>query len=303
MKLKTLCFGAGPGALVFMKNSQEQRDFIGFIDNDVAKHGNQLQGLTIYPPSDIAKLDFDQIVITTQWGMDVQRQLLDALGLDPRRVVLPQKNQLKNIQPFSNPKSLQLGRFIIKQLSELAVIMKVPLVADFGTLLGLTRDGDIIPWDDDIDFSVPAEFAAQTEALLTDFIKSNNQNVEWRIAKVTDKKQQIAGYWLKFSDPNNSMIEFTTSLCLRQNKNGNSEHMPSLGMWYAPELHFKHFDTIEWQGCVVQVPHQHLEYLTFQYGDWNTPKKDIQLSDYANLQNVDFGDIQNAGFKAQTLVR
>ena len=206
------------------------------------------------------------------------------------------------IQPFSNTSSLRLGRSIINKLSELALVRNVPLVIDFGTLLGLTRDGDIIPWDDDIDFSVPIEFGAQTEALLAEFVKSSHENVEWRIAKVTDKKQQIVGYWLKFSDPSDKMIEFTTSLCLRQNKNGNSEHMPSLGMWYAPELHFKHVDTIDWQGCVIQVPCQHLEYLTFQYGDWQTPKKDIQLSDYAHLQKVEFNDIQNAGFRAQTLV-
>ena len=45
MKLKTLLFGAGPGALIFMKNTQDEREFIGFVDNDAAKHGEQLQGL------------------------------------------------------------------------------------------------------------------------------------------------------------------------------------------------------------------------------------------------------------------
>ena len=46
------------------------------------------------------------------------------------------------------------------------------------------------------------------------------------------------------------------------------------------------------------MPIEHEAYLTFQYGDWHTPKKDIQLSDYANLQKVDFADVQRASFTA-----
>ena len=59
---------------------------------------------------------------------------------------------------------------------------------------------------------------------------------------------------------------------------------------------------MQWQGKQIQVPHQHREYLSYQYGDWITPKKDIQLSDYDNLQQVEFADIQAAGFTAQELL-
>ncbi|WP_299074829.1 LicD family protein [uncultured Paraglaciecola sp.] len=302
MKIKTLLFGAGAGAITFIHNTQAQREFIGFIDNDKAKHGKQLAGLHIYPPSSIENFDFDEIVISTQWALDVQRQLLDNCQIPPEKVLLPQKNLFKKIQPFANLASLQLGRTIIGELSELAVIRKLPLVVDFGTLLGLTRDGDIIPWDDDIDFSAPVEYAKNVELLLSEFVRTNKQLANWKVEKVVNKINQKVGFLLTFDDQLNRLSQFTTSLCLRQNNNGMSEHMPSLGMWSAPSIHFEQVDMMQWQGKQIQVPHQHREYLSYQYGDWITPKKDIQLSDYDNLQQVEFADIQAAGFTAQELL-
>jgi hypothetical protein len=301
VKIRTLLFGAGEGARRFMLNTASEREFIGFLDNDQRKVGRRFEGLEVHAPGTLHELDFDEIVITTQWALEVQEQLLEELRIDPRRVVLPQKKQLKNITPFANPGSLELGREIITGICSLARSMNIPLVVDFGTLLGLTRDGDIIPWDDDIDFSVPLAHAAAAQRLFQTFIEENSASVDWRIEELVDKQNRVAGLLLKFSDPQGELIEFTTSLCFRLNQNGNSLHMPSLGMWYAPERHFETFELIRWNDIEIQVPWAHRDYLGFQYGDWQTPKKDIQLSDYANLRQVDFADIQEAGFRTRTI--
>lgn len=301
MRIKTLLFGAGQGSLTYIKNTADKREFVGYLDNDLNKVGKTFQGIMVYSINDLLDLVFDEIVITTQWALEVQKQLIEELGIDQQKIVLPQKKQLKNITPFANLNSLELGRHIIKQLNALAIEGNIPLVIDFGTLLGLVRDQDIIPWDDDIDFSAPVEYAQKVEKLVVDFKKNNAEKIEWKIERVVDKDSNIAGLLLKFHDPSQTRTEFVTSLSFRKNIDGKAIHLPSLGMWYSPIKHFRSLELIRWQGELIQVPFLYLDYLSFQYGNWQVPKKDIQLSDYANLNSVEFADIQRAGFSAQAI--
>ncbi len=295
MKIKTLLFGAGAGSKIYIENNLEHREFIGYVDNDKTKHDSYFNSLLIYSPLQLSSLEFDEIVITTQWSMEVKQQLVDVLNIPQEKVVQPPKNQLKKAQPFMNENGKRLGRIIIKELNNLAKQYKVPLVVDFGTLLGLVREGDIISWDDDIDFSVPVQFADEIEKILEVFV-ADNKNVDWNIEKIVNKNNNTACFLLKFHSSDNTLVEFTTSLCFREIKEGNAVHMPSLGMWYAPEKHFNEIETFLWQGQYIQVPAEFKQYLSFQYGDWSSPKKDMQLSDYAHLNEVEFSEIQKAGF-------
>jgi hypothetical protein len=303
MKTKTLLFGAGQGARQYMENNSSSREFVGFIDNDINKHGKKLEGLLIYSPQKVSELKFDEIVITTQWAIEVQEQLLGELNIAPHKVVLPQKNQLKKATPFEHPQTMSLARSIVKNISATALKEQTPIVVDFGTLLGIVRDNDLIEWDDDIDFAAPLDSCLEVEKLLLDYVESSSSRVIWRLEKVADGDGHVSGFLLKFTDPNSELVEFTTSISFRQNIAGKSIHMPSLGMWCAPCEHFDGFSTIDWCGSEIPVPIKHIDYLTFQYGDWHTPKKNIQLSDYANLQKVEFADIQKASFTATEVVK
>lgn len=302
MKTKTVLFGAGQGAKHFMRNTRHEREFVAFIDNDAAKIGSFIEGVEVFSPSLLDSIEFEQVAITTQWAMEVKQQLTDKLGISQNQIVLPEKRLLKNVTPFENPNSKQLGRNIIRQLSSLAIEHKIPLVVDFGTLLGITRDGDIIDWDDDIDFSVNVEYGKDAEELLLRFIEQSQDNVIWRIERVVSKKGMNCGLLLKFSDSNNEYTEFTTSVCFREKRDGKSLHLPSLGMWFSPEEHFNKVATLQWHHYSVQVPDMHESYLSFQYGNWRKPKKNISLDDYANLQEVSFSDVQEAGITAQEIV-
>lgn len=301
MKIKTLLFGAGAGVANYIKNNITKCEFLAILDNDAEKHASVVHGVEVVSPSIISNYDFQQIVITTQWPLEVKLQLINELNVCEDKVIIPPKNQLKKITPFLHQDTLILGRTIIKLLSECALAEKVPFVVDFGTLLGLVRENDIIAWDDDIDFSLPESYASHGRAVIENFIAKIGHfypSLKWAVVTCKDKYDKVQGYVIEFNDSTSHLIEFKTSICLRHFENGNAIHMPSLGMWYAPEKYFKQICVLNWQGCNIPTPPDVNNYLTFVYGDWNKPKKDIQIGDYANINNVTFAQIKAAGLVA-----
>ncbi|QDG37697.1 hypothetical protein FJN14_04195 [Alteromonas mediterranea] len=297
MKIKTILFGAGASAKAYITNCTDTREFVCIIDNDPNKHGQLIEGIGVCGPQELAHLHYDEIVITTQWAAEVEKQLLNELHVCAEKMTTPPKSHLKQqTPPFVNEPTRAFGRKIICALSDIAASSNVPLVLDFGTLLGIIRDDDIIEWDDDIDMSVPQGYFEQAVDVVEHFITEDNSGVKWQLEKTRDKNGRGVGLVLVFNDLNNALSNFKTTFSVREFKDKKSVHLPSLGMWFAPENHFRQTDTVVWRGSKLQVPYNAQEYLRFVYGDdWHTPKRNITFSDYANIQNVEFQTFLDAG--------
>ena len=301
MKTKTLLFGAGASAKAFIVNCADNREFVGIIDNDGKKKGQVIEGVVVCSPDELNLFDYSEIVITTQWASEVEQQLLTELKVPSDKIKIPPKHQLKKQKPpFYDQHSRAFGRAIICGLSDIATSRNVPLVLDFGTLLGIVRDGDIIEWDDDIDMSIPEGYFEDAIGVIETFILEDRSGVSWTLEKTRDKNGKGMGLVLIFTDPNNALSIFKTTFSVREFEDGKSVHLPSLGMWFAPEHHFREVETIAWQRSIVQVPALPEAYLEFVYGeDWHTPKQNITFSDYANTQHVEFDDFIEAGLRVE----
>lgn len=294
-KIKTIIFGAGAGAKKFLDNEKFTREFLAVCDNDSKKHGGIFEGYEVISPIQLNKYDFDEIVITTQWATQVLKQLVEDMKIDKAKVKVPPKSLLKKPQPFYHKPTRELARTIIKILSQSAREHNVPLVVDFGTLLGIVRDNDVIEWDDDVDFSVPVEKYENFILWLNKILPKLSLPFELKIQKYETKKNKINSVLLSFNDKRYN--SFLTSISLRQNDDLHSIHLPSGGMWYAHKKHFETFETKKWNGVDLMLPSEYEEYLTFVYGQWQKPKKNISMADYANLGEVSFEDFEKIGFE------
>lgn len=149
----------------------------------------------------------------------------------------------------------------------------IPYWIDEGTLLGIIRDGDIIPWDNDADIGVSGEYAEQVLKLWPQFfpkyiVRKRPMIDKWINSEVRSLKiQTIREKLLK--------IDFHVDIFFKY------KHQ-DMYRWFNggayKQVNAKHFDNlkkIQWMGREISIPSDPEEYLTMDYGNWRIPDKNF----------------------------
>ena len=145
-----------------------------------------------------------------------------------------------------------------------------------GTLLGLRREGRLLPWDNDLDISIhESEF--NKLSLLQNTLKKNGYRVRTR---VFEKDSEV------FKKGDLRMIKIRTkcffgilkgNVCLdvfiKYTKNDKTYWGIADTFMSVPAKFYNSFKKIKIKGKNYSVPERTDEYLTFRYGNWQTPIK------------------------------
>ena len=156
--------------------------------------------------------------------------------------------------------------------------------ASFGTLLGIIRDGTILPWDYDIDFSIDID---NVHSLLT---KSFQDDLAIHGLVIKQSKNNTLKIYYMSKIPKNVPLNYyikTTHIdfyiykkqkqnlhrgCFYNwepivcNKNIQNQSIPISSIY---PLQYKKLSKY---GFTVTIPNNPIEILKQEYGDWNTPK-------------------------------
>ncbi|WP_333609566.1 nucleoside-diphosphate sugar epimerase/dehydratase [Arsukibacterium sp.] len=289
---KLVLFGASKAGETYLKKHPEH-NIIAFVDNDAKRHGQTIANIPVLAPAALAQLQFDTIVITSLWIDSIYQQLTTEFGIAPNKIYIPIKAELKSEHPFSHAATLQLGHQLLIRLSQLFIQHQIKACIDSGTLLGLMREGKLLAWDDDIDFAIDDADFDKALLLLKNFQKQApmQDKVDWHTTLIRQSGYDVC-LNIEFTPKAGcSLIPFETSLQRRQSLNGRSELLSSAGIFFAPEHHFNQLETIAFMGHAIPVPSAASDFLTFMYGDWQTPKKAMTLNDYDNRRIT--ADISN----------
>jgi phosphorylcholine metabolism protein LicD len=156
-----------------------------------------------------------------------------------------------------------------------------------GTLLGILRDGDLIPWDYDADLGVPAESADEIMKLRLDFlpkylIKRRRINSPWipgdmRVIKVKTPWEKIR------------QINFHVDLFCVYPVQDKYRWVDSNALKHMDRKYYDTLSTIEWEGRTINIPNHAEEYLSHRYGNWQVPERNYN----AGLHD---GSIAEKGF-------
>jgi len=163
----------------------------------------------------------------------------------------------------------------------------IPYWMDEGTLLGIIRDGNLLPWDHDADLGIPGEYAEKLWKIRYKFfphffVKRNMTNHKWLPGKFRSIK-------LKTPLERIFRINFHIDLFCKYKFNDRCHWIIMNALKHSESRFFDKLDSTSWEGRNVNIPSNVKEYLRANYGNWETPDPDFDPS-------MDNGTIAERGF-------
>ena len=160
---------------------------------------------------------------------------------------------------------------IKKNFSSLVNILQkleIDFMIDGGLLLGIIREGDIIKWDWDIEFS------------FYNHVLMNNME---KILKETNKN----GFSIYKLDKKNTKLELykelpydVFSFTFKEWKHNKKKKCFERKQFTVPDKYFLNLEKIKYLNLELYCPGPIVEYLDLMYGDWKTPKRSGNLKEY-----------------------
>lgn len=269
--MKIILFGASLGGQNFIKNHREEYEILAVADNNQAKHGELLEGISIISPLQIEEYAYDRIIVASMYVNSITQQLLN-LGVSENKIEYASKISMKHVGfPFENEAILSKANEFIVTLSE--VLQTIPHYFTFGTLLGIARDGRLIPWDDDIDLAV---FAEDIERIKEQLLQN---------AKRFEQILQVDMYTREHA--NGDVIAIMMDCYYEGEKAFNISldtvfvegEVAKQDLNDTPLHYFVGYDELLFESVKIRVPKNYEGYLTYTYGDWRIVKRNTSFAD------------------------
>jgi len=152
----------------------------------------------------------------------------------------------------------------------------IPYWLEDGTLLGIVRDGDLIPWDHDADLSIPGEYAERVAKLRARWLPRYVL-----AAKRTTHRWLPGGLSsLEVHRPIDLLrrVNFHIDLLAKYRVGDRYRWIDSKALKHGDHKWYDRIETIEWRGRKVRIPADPEDYLEMRYPGWRTPVKEIDTS-------------------------
>lgn len=179
-------------------------------------------------------------------------------------------------------KNLSNARKILFTVTELFDRANVTYHLEGGTLLGIVRDKELLPWDHDVDLSIPNGMV-QKVLNLKPQLRKLGYRMSIRKSKIDSgpikigshsviKIKPALGYYIRWFLPNYDHVVLDI-FC--KTSDGTHTYWQAQGkIMRVEDKHYKSYDTVDYQGHTLKAPNDYREYLTQKYGDWSIPVKD-----------------------------
>lgn len=274
MEIDSVLFGASQSTALWLSRNQVPSRTYVIVDNDPAKWGLTFEGLPVMGVGTLINVSYGEVIVAFPHAEAAVRQLL-VLGVPREKILVPKKSDFTQAFFVTDDQQSSALSFLC-DVMEAFERQNIGLILEFGTALGLYRDGSFIPGDCDIDASVrqgQVDSGYVVEALIHAIARGPTVST----ATVSWDMSPIAGKVVQFDVT--SVEGIPLSVVGRRVVDGIS--MSSSPTYSVPEEVLHPSSALNFRGVALPIPRDTPSYLEYIYGpEWPTPNPDWTFLDY-----------------------
>jgi lipopolysaccharide cholinephosphotransferase len=175
------------------------------------------------------------------------------------------------------------ARSMLLEVVKLLDFKNIKYHLEGGTLLGIVRDGDLLPWDHDVDISIPYSEAhkfLKIKKIL--FFRGYKVSIRKSTKSVGPfkkghytlfKVKRFVPSIIKWALPWYSKQYIVLDLFVKPNDENHTYWQAQGKLLRVENKFYNDYDSVDYIGYKFKIPNLHKEYLSKKYGDWSTPVK------------------------------
>ncbi|WP_416305803.1 LicD family protein [Neptunicella sp. SCSIO 80796] len=285
---QAVIFGAGQAGIAALTNLADDFDVVAFCDNDATKHDTQLHQLPVISPQHLSRYPTAHIIVASEFAEQIQTQLITELAITKKRIQILSWSALK-LTKLGHAETKAHAIYLLTRMCRALNEKSICYYVDAGTLLGIIRDQQLIPWDDDLDLALKSDELELTiqvvEALLPEL--TSITGVSWVLEKQFAKQAfgavpQGGVRAMKLRPEQESTNLPMMDFFIKYVEGEQMDYCLASRGIRMPSRHILQLDTHEFCGQRINIPSDVEDYLQAHYGDWRTPKKDWGLHELTN---------------------
>lgn len=190
---------------------------------------------------------------------------------------------MKIPEPNLTAQNLASARKLLLLVTSLLDKKGIPYYLEGGTLLGIVRDKELLPWDHDVDLAAPVEYAnailkLRYKLLFRGYKLSVRRSTQaLGPVKIGDysviKIKPIGGYFIRWFMPRYTSF-IVLDLFLKTTDQTHTYWQAKGKFMRVTNRYYQSNEEVEYAGRMLKVPNHYRDFLTDKYGDWSIPVKE-----------------------------